>query len=207
MMKQQSAFLAWILRMPLIKRWALMHSIKSENVAEHSHQVAVIAHLLAVIRNTYFGGNINPDKVATTALYHEVSETKLQDINHVTKYHNPALTAEFKKLEALAEQECLATLPPKLQPLFDSLLIQNNVDPEYKQIVKAADLLSAYLKAKDELRFGNHEFDHVAERLSIMIQNFAKDMPEVEFFLETFAELCAVSVDELSHNKQTSKWI
>ncbi len=200
MMKQQSAFLAWILRMPLIKRWALMHSIKSENVAEHSHQVAVIAHLLAVIRNTYFGGNINPDKVATTALYHEVSETKLQDINHVTKYHNPALTAEFKKLEALAEQECLATLPPKLQPLFDSLLIQNNVDPEYKQIVKAADLLSAYLKAKDELRFGNHEFDHVAERLSIMIQNFAKDMPEVEFFLETFAELCAVSVDELSHS-------
>lgn len=199
-MKQQSAFLAWILRMPLIKRWALMHSIKSENVAEHSHQVAVIAHLLAVIRNTYFGGNINPDKVATTALYHEVSETKLQDINHVTKYHNPALTAEFKKLEALAEQECLATLPPKLQPLFDSLLIQNNVDPEYKQIVKAADLLSAYLKAKDELRFGNHEFDHVAERLSIMIQNFAKDMPEVDFFLETFAELCAVSVDELSHN-------
>lgn len=199
-MKQQSAFLAWILRMPLIKRWALMHSIKSENVAEHSHQVAVIAHLLAVIRNTYFGGNINPDKVATTALYHEVSETKLQDINHVTKYHNPALTAEFKKLEALAEQECLATLPPKLQPLFDSLLIQNNVDPEYKQIVKAADLLSAYLKAKDELRFGNHEFDHVAERLSIMIQNFAKDMPEVEFFLETFAELCAVSVDELSHS-------
>ena len=200
MMKLQSAFLAWILRMPLIKRWALMHSIKSENVAEHSHQVAVIAHLLAVIRNTYFNGNINPDKVATTALYHEVSETKLQDINHVTKYHNPALTAEFKKLEALAEQECLATLPPKLQPLFDSLLIQNNVDPEYKQIVKAADLLSAYLKAKDELRFGNHEFDHVAERLSIMIQNFAKDMPEVDFFLETFAELCAVSVDELSHN-------
>ncbi|MBE1288376.1 MAG: 5'-deoxynucleotidase [Alteromonadaceae bacterium] len=200
MMKQQSAFLAWILRMPLIKRWALMHSIKSENVAEHSHQVAVIAHLLAVIRNTYFGGNINPDKVATTALYHEVSETKLQDINHVTKYHNPALTAEFKKLEALAEQECLATLPQKLQPLFDSLLIQNNVEPEYKQIVKAADLLSAYLKAKDELRFGNHEFDHVAERLSIMIQNFAEDMPEVEFFLETFAELCAVSVDELSHN-------
>lgn len=200
MMKQQSAFLAWILRMPLIKRWALMHSIKTENVAEHSHQVAVIAHLLAIIRNMYFDGNINAEKVATTALYHEVSETKLQDINHVTKYHNPTLTAEFKKLEAIAEQECLATLPPKLQPLFDSLLVQNNVEPEYKKIVKAADMLAAYLKAKDELRFGNHEFDHVAERLSIMIQNYAKDMPEVEFFLETFAELCAVSVDELSHN-------
>lgn len=199
-MMQSSAFLAWILRMPLIKRWALMHSIKSENVAEHSHQVAVIAHLLAVIKNTYFNGDINADKVATVALYHEVSETKLQDINHVTKYHNPALTAEFKKLEAIAEEECLATLPEKLQPLFENLLIQNNVEPEYKRIVKAADLLSAYLKAKDEQRFGNHEFDHVATRLASMIETFSKDMPEVKFFIECFAELCAVSVDELSQS-------
>ncbi len=184
--------------MPLIKRWALMHSIKSENVAEHSHQVAVIAHLLAVVKNTYFNGNLDADKVATAALYHEVSETKLQDINHVTKYHNPALTAEFKKLEAIAEQECLATLPKKLQPLFANLLIQNNVDPEHKRIVKAADLLSAYLKAKDELRFGNHEFDHVALRLEAMIKEFAVDMPEVQFFIDSFVELCAVNVDELS---------
>ncbi len=197
-MIQHSSFLAWILRMPLIKRWALMHTVKPENVAEHSHQVAVIAHLLAVIRNTYFNGTLNPEKAATIALYHEVSETKLQDINHVTKYHNPALTAEFKKLEELAEIECLNTLPDKLQGLFGPLLVQNQVEPQYKKIVKAADLLSAYLKASDEISFGNHEFIPVKTRLETMLADFANDMPEVHYFRECFEQNCAVGVDELA---------
>ena len=85
-----------------------MHTVKRENIAEHSHQVAVIAHLLAVIKKEVFGGSLSPEKAATIALYHEISESKLQDINHVTKYHNPEITREFKKLEKISEQECLA---------------------------------------------------------------------------------------------------
>lgn len=194
----QSTFLAWILRMSLIKRWALMHSIKQENIAEHSHQVAVIAHLLAVIRNTLFDGSLVPERAATLGLYHEVSETKLQDINHVTKYHNPELTREFKKLEALSEQECLHSLPKTLQSQFAPLLIQSQVDPEYKTIVKAADLISAYLKACDELSFGNKEFKHVKLRLENMLTEYRETLPEVEYFLDTFAQNCLVNVDELS---------
>jgi 5'-deoxynucleotidase len=193
-----SAFLAWILRMPLIKRWALMHAVKNENVAEHSHQVAVIAHLLAVIRNTYFKGTINAEKAATIALYHEVSETKLQDINHVTKYHNPDLTREFKKIEEMAELECLKTLPIELQPIFKPLLVQKEVDPEYKTLVKAADLISAYLKACDELRFQNSEFSHVKTRLEKMLLEHRNTMPEVDYFLTIFQEKCFVSVDQLA---------
>jgi 5'-deoxynucleotidase len=193
-----SAFLAWILRMPLIKRWALMHTVKEENVAEHSHQVAVIAHLLAVIRNTYFDGDLNPERAATVALYHEVSETKLQDINHVTKYHNPDLTREFKKIEAMAEIECLKTLPVELQSQFSELLVQKNVDPVYKKIVKAADLIAAYLKACDELRFQNDEFSHVKTRLKQMIDEYTEDAPEIEMFLTLFQDKCLVNVDELS---------
>ena len=196
----KSTFLAWILRMPLIKRWALMHSIKSENIAEHSQQVAVIAHLLAVIRNQYFNGEINPERAATVALYHEVSETKLQDINHVTKYHNPALTKEFKKLEEQAERECLQSLPKALQAQFKPLIVQAEVEPEYKQIVKAADLISAYLKACDEISFGNKEFIHVKQRLYSMLETFKQNMPEVNFFLDTFEDDCFVSVDELSNS-------
>lgn len=195
---QQSTFLAWILRMPLIKRWALMHTTKQENIAEHSHQVAVIAHLLAVIKNTYFNGALSPEKAATIALYHEVSETKLQDLNHVTKYHNPEITKEFKKLEKIAELECLRSLPHMLQPAFSELLVQDNVQPEYKRIVKAADLISAYLKACDELRLGNYEFEHVKIRLEAMLASFVEDMPEVAFFMERFQENCCVSVDKLS---------
>ncbi|MFT5276964.1 MAG: 5'-deoxynucleotidase [Glaciecola sp.] len=193
-----SAFLAWILRMPLIKRWALMHSVKDENVAEHSHQVAVIAHLLAVIRNTYFNGTLNAEKAATIGLYHEVSETKLQDINHVTKYHNPDLTREFKKIEEIAELECLLTLPAELQPIFKPLLVQKEVDPEYKTLVKAADLISAYLKACDELRFQNAEFSHVKTRLEKMLVEYQQNMPEVDYFLTIFKDKCFVSVDQLA---------
>lgn len=195
---KQSTFLAWILRMPLIKRWALMHSVKNENVAEHSHQVAVISHLLAVIKNHYFEGTISPERAVTIALYHEISETKLQDINHVTKYHNPELTKEFKKLEEIAELECLRTLPKELQEQFRPLIVQSAVDSEYKKIVKAADLIAAYLKACDEIAFGNREFNHVKPRLESMLSSYRETMPEVEFFLSTFKDKCLVSVDELS---------
>jgi len=177
-----------------------MHSIKSENIAEHSHQVAVIAHLLAVIRNKYFNGTLSAERAATIALYHEVSETKLQDINHVTKYHNPALTKEFKKLEELAELECLHSLPESLREVFKPLLVQSQVDEEYKKIVKAADLIAAYLKASDELAFGNKEFCHVKKRLNSMLQAFKEELPEVAFFLETFEEHCFVSVDKLAND-------
>ena len=194
-----STFLAWILRMPLIKRWALMHSVKSENIAEHSQQVAVIAHLLVVIKNKYFDGKLNPEKAATIALYHEISETKLQDINHVTKYHNPALTDEFKKLEEIAEKECLNSLPEELREEFRPLLVQSQVDTQYKKVVKAADLVSAYLKACDEVSFGNREFEPVKIRLDGMLETFKQSMPELVYFLDTFEENCFVSVDKLSN--------
>jgi 5'-deoxynucleotidase len=195
----QSTFLAWILRMPLIKRWALMHSVKSENIAEHSQQVAVIAHLLVIIKNKYFEGKLNPEKAAVIALYHEISETKLQDINHVTKYHNPALTEEFKKLEEIAEIECLNSLPEDLRDEFKPLIVQSQVDEHYKKIVKAADIVSAYLKACDEVSFGNREFEHVKIRLDEMLAAFKETMPELVYFLNTFEKNCFVSVDKLSN--------
>ncbi|MCF6458029.1 5'-deoxynucleotidase [Pseudoalteromonas sp. MMG024] len=195
---KNSSFLAWILRMNLIKRWSPMHLMKQENVAEHSHQVAVIAHLLATIKNVYCGGQISPEKAATIALYHEVSETKLQDINHVTKYSSPALTEEFKKIEDLAEIECLNTLPEKLQPLFKELVIQKQVDKEYKKLVKAADILTAYFKACDELKFHNPEFVSVKKRLSEKVDLCKEEMPEVGVFMELFEQNCLASLDDLS---------
>ncbi|MDO6476946.1 5'-deoxynucleotidase [Alteromonas sp. 1_MG-2023] len=197
-MSKQSTFLAWILRMPLIKRWSLMHTVKGENIAEHSHQVAVIAHLLAVIRKEHFGGTLSPERAATIALYHEVSETKLSDINHVTKYHNPRITREFKKLEDASEKECVSSLPLALQKHFSDLVVQASVDPEYKTLVKAADLISAWLKACDEIAFGNREFIPVRDRLDGMLAHFKEKLPEVRYLFDTFTDNCLVSVDELS---------
>ncbi|WP_206486397.1 5'-deoxynucleotidase [Thalassotalea sp. G2M2-11] len=197
---KQSTFLAWLFRMPLIKRWALMFCVKPENVAEHSHQVAIVAHLLAVIKNQKFAGNINADRVATIALYHEASETRYGDIVSPTKYANKEIAREFKKIETLAEQECLSSLPEEFQNIFSAIIVQDNVEQQYKKIVKAADILVAYIKALDELNHHNHEFDHVKVRLEKKLEQIKADMPEVEYFLSTFLESCSSTVDKLANS-------
>lgn len=194
----KSTFMAWIVRMSLIKRWALMLCFRHENVSEHSHQTAVIAHLLCVIKNRLYGGQVNADRAAVLALYHEVSETKLQDLNSKTKYLNPEFTRQYKKLEAMAECECLNTLPRELQEDFRHLVLQEEVDPELKKIVKAADTLAAYIKACDELRFNNQEFTHVRTGLIPRLKEYAEQMPEVQYFMDTFVESCWASVDQLT---------
>ncbi|SHI18740.1 5'-deoxynucleotidase [Ferrimonas marina] len=192
-----STFLAWLFRMPLIRRWSLMHCVKPENVAEHSHQVAIVAHLLAVIANRLYGGNYNPDRAATLALYHECSETRLGDIVSPVKYSNPQITKEFKELEAAAEQQCLASLPKELQQDFAELLIQSRVDPEYARLVKAADVICAYLKAKEELAHHNHEFEHVVEKLDPKLAEL-RQLPEVAYFLDVFMASCGATLDSLA---------
>ncbi|MDO6618364.1 MULTISPECIES: 5'-deoxynucleotidase [unclassified Shewanella] len=199
-----STFMAWITRMPLLERWALMHCFQKENVSEHCHQVAVIAHLLVVIKNKRFGGKLNPEKAATIALYHEVSETKLQDINSNTKYHSPEFTKAFKKLEDLAEKECLASLPEDLREEMEPLLVQTQVDPEYKAIVKAADILQAYVKTMNELRFNNDEFQHVKINLDKKLKQMEQDLPEVKCFIEIFLDSCTSTLDKLTENELTN---
>ena len=194
----QSTFLAWMFRMPLIKRWSLMFCVKPENIAEHSHQVAIVAHLLAVIKNKKFQGKLNADKVATIALYHEASETRYGDIVSPTKYANTEIAREFKKIESLAEKECLESLPDEFQEIFSDIIIQDNVAAEYKSIVKAADILVAYIKAIDELNHNNHEFDHVKERLGTKLTAMKNDMPEVQYFVDNFLSACSTTVDKLS---------
>lgn len=175
-----------------------MYCVKPENVAEHSHQVAIVAHLLAAIRKELFGGEINPERAATIALYHEASETRYGDIVAPTKYANPEIAREFKKIESHAEQECLASLPQELQNVFSNIIVQNNVDAEYKKIVKAADILVAYIKARDELHHNNHEFEHVQQRLSKKLSEFREEMPEVNYFINTFVDACSATVDKLA---------
>jgi len=199
-MKMESTFLAWMFRMPLIKRWALMFCVKPENVAEHSHQVAIVAHLLAVIKNKKFNGNVNADRVATIALYHEASETRYGDIVSPTKYANKEIAREFKKIEYLAEKECLASLPEEFQEIFADIIVQDNVESDYKTIVKAADILVAYIKALDEINHKNPEFAHVKERLEVKLDEIKQDMPEVKYFMEMFLLACSATVDKISQS-------
>ena len=198
----QSTFLAWIFRMPLIKRWSLMFCHKSENIAEHSHQVAVVAHLLTLIYNkkvAQVNGSriLSPERAATIALYHDQIEIYTGDTVTPIKYHNPELTREFKKLESSAEKMCLATLPEEFQEDFATLLLSDKIDPQYARIVKNADVICAYIKTLDELKHNNYEFEHVKLNLETKLKQL-KDQPEVAYFMDVFMNSCLSSLDKLT---------
>ena len=140
----KSHFFAYISRMRFIQRWALMRNTAPENVQEHSHQVAVLAHALAVLRNEKFGGHVDPGAVAVAALYHDASEILTGDMPTPIKYDNPAIRTAYKDVEAVAEHKLLNMLPEELRGVYAPILTVE--DPEIEALVKAADKLSAYIK-------------------------------------------------------------
>jgi len=194
---KKSSFLAWIYRMPLIQRWGLMHCFKSENIAEHSHQVSVNAHLLILIKNKHFGGDLDPGHAALLGIYHESSETRLTDIVSPTKYDNPEFTRQFKELEAITEKDCVNSLPEEFKSELEPLIIQSKINEEYKNLLKAADLLAAYIKTIDELRYGNSEFKQVKINLENKLDAIKTNLPEVEYFINTFIDDCGLTLDKL----------
>ncbi len=189
----KSHFFAYISRMRFIQRWALMRNTAPENVQEHSHQAAVLAHALAVIRNERFGGHLDPGAVAAAALYHDASEILTGDMPTPIKYHDPAIRAAYKDVEAVASRKLLDLLPPELQNAYRPILLEE--DGEIRQVVKAADKLSAYIKCVEELKAGNNEFREAAAQTRRALESY--DLPEVRYFLETFMDSFSLTLDEL----------
>ena len=189
----RSHFFAYVSRMRFIQRWALMRNTAPENVQEHSHQAAVLAHALAVIRNQRFGGAVDPGLAAAAALYHDASEILTGDMPTPIKYHNPAIRSAYKEVEAVAERKLLNMLPEELRAAYAPVL--TDVDPETERLVKAADKLSAYIKCVEELKAGNNEFREAAVQTRRALEGYA--MPEVDYFLETFMASFSLTLDEL----------
>jgi 5'-deoxynucleotidase len=199
---KQYSFLGWIFRMPMVRRWSLMRCVEQEDIAAHSMQVSVIAHLLAVIRNKryadthYHGLLLDPNMAATIGLFHEISETWVGDIVTPVKYSSPELTSAFKRLERQAEYACLKTLPADIRSAYEPLVHQDHTPEPYARLCKAADVLAAYAKVQREIAAGNREFDHVHEVLQRRLTIF-KDMPEVVDLLDTMMDACASTLDRL----------
>ena len=189
----KSHFFAYLSRMRFIQRWALMRNTAPENVQEHSHQAAVLAHALAVIRREKFGGTVDPGLVAAAALYHDASEILTGDMPTPIKYGNPAIQAAYQDVEAVAERKLLAMLPEELREAYAPVLTE--VDPEVARLVKAADKLSAYIKCVEELKAGNAEFREAAAQTRRALEGYG--LPEVDCFLETFMDSFSLTLDEL----------
>ena len=189
----KSHFFAYMARMRFIQRWALMRNTAPENVQEHSHQVAVLAHALAVIRKEKFGGTVDPGAVAVAALYHDASEILTGDMPTPIKYDNPAIRKAYKDVEAVAEQKLVDFLPEELRPIYRPILTA--ADKEVEELVKAADKLSAHIKCMEELKAGNNEFREAAAQTRRALE--AYDLPEVRYFLDTFLDSFSLTLDEL----------
>ncbi len=187
-------FFAYLNRMKYIKRWSLMRSVREENIMEHSQQVAVIAHALGLIRNKFFGGTLDIEKIVLYAQYHEVGEVITGDLPTPIKYFNPEINAAYKDLEKIACGRITEMLPETLKEEYKQYILPDTSSAEYA-VVKYADRLAAYLKCVEEVKAGNSEFKKA--RASILSELKNTGAEEVEYYLKEFAPAFELTLDEL----------
>ena len=187
-------FYALLGQMRYITRWGLMRNTFSENIQEHSHQVAVLAHALALIRREILHlPGPDPDKCAVAALYHDASEILTGDLPTPIKYYNPDIRTAYKEVERIAGQRLLDMLPPALRQAYAPLVLEE--DEEITPIVKAADKLSAYIKCVEEQKAGNTEFDSAAQQGMAAMKAMA--LPELDWFIAECLEPFSLNLDQL----------
>ena len=175
-MKKHYSFFAYIFRMRFIARWALMRNTRVENVEEHSYEVAVLAHALAV------GG-----------LFHDTPEIITGDMPTPVKYHNPQLKAAYQQVEQVAQDKLLSMLPPELVPAYKPIMHESG--EVMQPYVRAADKLAAWLKCQEELKAGNGEFKRAGEETLSSLK--ALGMEEVDYFLEKLGGAFQLTLDDL----------
>ena len=193
-MQNNYNFFAMVNRMKYIDRWALMPNANKENIAEHSHSVAVIAHALALIGNREFGKNYNPERAALLALYHDTTEVITGDMPTPVKYYNDEIKSVYKDIEETAGDRLLKMLPDDYKQDYVPLFHKSDEDKQLWKLVKAADKISALVKCIEENRMGNREFDIALKSQEQKIADI--DMPEVKFFAEHFLKAYYLTLDE-----------
>ncbi len=187
-------FFAMVNRMKMIDRWALMQNTSKENIAEHSHCVAVIAHALALIGNKEFGRNYDENRAAVLALYHDTTEVITGDMPTPVKYYNDEIKNVYKDIEHIAGERLLSMLPEDYKADYTPFFEQSESDKALWKLVKAADKISALIKCIEETRMGNREFEIALKAQEKKIDEI--NLPEVEFFCKNFLPAYYLTLDE-----------
>lgn len=191
---EQYNFFAMVNRMKMIDRWALMQNTSKENIAEHSHSVAVIAHALALIGNKKYGKHYDENRVALLALYHDTTEVITGDMPTPVKYYNDDIKNVYKEIEDIAGKRLLSMLPEEFIDDYAPFFTHNDEDKELWKLVKAADKISALIKCIEENRMGNKEFEIALKSQEQKIAEI--DLPEVKYFSEHFLNSYYLTLDE-----------
>ena len=195
--KEQFDFFAYIGRMKYIVRWGLMRNTNSENIQEHSLQVAILAHALAVIHNKLCGREeLSPDRACVYAIFHDAGEIITGDLPTPVKYYNPLIKENYQAIEDVAQEKLFSMLPEEMGQVYRPILFYEQEDVKYYPIVKAADKLSAYIKCVEEVKAGNREFVKAMESTLEALQ--ALELPEVSHFMSHYIEAYNKTLDEMN---------
>lgn len=187
-------FFAMHSRMKYINRWALMRNTATENISQHSNDVAAVAHALAVMKNIRFGGKLNAERAAFLGLYHDMPEIITGDMPTPVKYHSKEMRDEFLKVEEMACERLLSMLPDDMREYYESAFFPEEEDEYLWKIVKAADKISALIKCIEEKNAGNREFEKAYQSTEKAIKEMG--LPEADAFLEEFIPSFHLSLDE-----------
>ena len=193
--KEKSSFFAMMSRMKYINRWALMRNSYPENISEHSLEVGILAHALALIGNKKFGKQLNVERAALLGMYHDCTEIITGDMPTPIKYYNVDTKEAYKNVEKQAAKELLSMLPEYLYEEYESIFFQKEEEEYLWRLVKAADRLSAYIKCLEEEKAGNKEFMNAKN--TIFSRLMEMKLPEIEIFLKDFGESYQKTLDEL----------
>ncbi len=191
-----SHFYAFLSRMKYINRWALMRNTSADTLSQHSHEVAAVAFVLCVIGNRRYAKNYNGERASLLGLFHDMPEIITGDLPTPVKYFNPEIKDAYKKVEAVASEKLLATLPDDLREDFDFLFNEKESDEELWKIVKAADKISALIKCIEERKAGNMEFAKAEQSTLEAVKNM--NMPEADDFIRDFLPAYELTLDQLT---------
>jgi len=113
-----------------------------QSVAEHVNRVCYIAYCLAKMN-----GSVDTGKVVQMALFHDISESRISDLNYVHQKYT-------ERLEDKAHQDLADTLPfgEDIKELIDEY--EDRESPE-SLLVKDADNLEFIISLKEQQDIGN----------------------------------------------------
>ncbi len=189
-------FYAFMNRMKLIARWSLMRSNIKEDLMQHSASVAILGQALGIIRNEVFAGNVDVDKIASLALYHDTAEVVSGDLPTPVKYYNSTMKSAYSEIEEMINVRLLNSMPEELRAKYSAYVMPDTDSLEYK-LMKIGDKLSAYIKCIEEKQLGNTEFDMAFVRLDKVLQEQRREYPELGYFLDNFISGFGESLDIL----------
>lgn len=191
---ENNHFYAMLSRMKYINRWGLMRNTRSENISEHSLEVAYIAHALGVINNEIFGGNLPAERLAILGMYHDVTEIITGDMPTPVKYYSPVIRNAYSEVEHVAKDEMLSGLPEIMRKHYDKVLLETDEEEDLWKYVKGADKMSALIKCIEEQQMGNQDFADAAESIELTLRNM--HIPEVDYFMEKFLPAYRLTLDK-----------